>query len=95
MTTHRRSRSLIPLTRFWVYCTTSEKRNANAEAETSVVRVLLRFLSKILGRAPVGFVLPSVVLIDGAEGRENRELAAGDRCSADDEDDAERTEKRG
>jgi len=40
-----RSRSAIPLTRFCVYCTTSEKRKANAEAETSAVRVLLRLRS--------------------------------------------------
>lgn len=40
-----RSRSFMPLTRFWVYWTISEKRNANAEAEISAVRVLLRFRS--------------------------------------------------
>ena len=45
MCTDRRSRSLIPLTRFCVYWMTSEKRKANAEAETSDVRVLLMFLS--------------------------------------------------
>lgn len=48
--TDRRSRSLIPFTRFWVYCTISENRKAKAEAETSDTRVLLRFLSYILGR---------------------------------------------
>lgn len=36
-----RSRSFMPLTRFWVYWTISEKRNANAEADISAVRVLL------------------------------------------------------
>jgi hypothetical protein len=41
-------------------------------------------------------VLPIVVFIDGAEGRENRvELVVGERCSAEDKDDAERTENRG
>jgi hypothetical protein len=43
--THLRSRSFMPLTRFCVYCTISEKRNAKAEAETSAVRVLFRFRS--------------------------------------------------
>ena len=37
-----------------------------------------------------------VVVMDGAEGREKRvDEAAGDRCSADESEDDERTEKRG
>ena len=37
-----------------------------------------------------------MVLIEGAEGSENRVLdAAGDRCSPDDNEAAESTEKRG
>ena len=40
-----RSRSFMPPTRFWVYWTTSEKRKANAEADISAVRVLLRLRS--------------------------------------------------
>lgn len=53
---NRRSKSFIPLTRFCVYCTTSEKRKAKADAETSAVRDLLRFLSNILGlRLGFGF----------------------------------------
>lgn len=95
MCTDRRSRSLIPLTRFCVYWITSEKRKANAEAETSDVRVLLMFLSQILGRAP-DFEVPNAVLIDGAEGKEKRvELAVGERSSADDNDEPDNTEKRG
>lgn len=39
---------------------------------------------------------PKVVLIDGADARENRVvLLVGDKCSVDDTDDVERTESRG
>ena len=58
--THLRSKSPIPLTLFWVYWIISEKRNANAAAETSAVRVLFRFLSYMLGTGPV----PTEVAID-------------------------------
>ena len=43
--THLLSSSPIPFTRFCVYCTISENRNAYADSETSAVRVLLTFLS--------------------------------------------------
>ena len=78
-----------------MYCTTSENRKAKAEAETSDVRVLLRFRSYILGRTPVRGVA-SAVLMDGADGRENlAEDAAGDRWSAEAREEEESTEKRG
>lgn len=49
----------------------------------------------MFGLSP-GFGVLRVVLIEGAEGRENRALeAAGERCSADEREEAERTEKRG
>ncbi len=93
--TDLRSRSAMPLTRFWVYWTTSENRKAKAEAETSAVRVLLRFLSYMFGLTP-GLGVVRVVLMDGAEGREKRvDDAAGERWSADARDDEDRTEKRG
>jgi hypothetical protein len=77
-----------------VYCIVSEKRNANADAETSAVRVLLSGRSYIFGRAS-GFDEPTAVVIDGADGIEKRvELAVGERSSADESEDAERTEKR-
>lgn len=91
--THLRSRSLIPLTLFWVYWTTSEKRKAKEEAETSAVRVLLRCLSYIFGLR-LGLGVPRVVLIEGVFGRENL-LEFGDRCSADEREEDERTENRG
>jgi len=81
--THLRSKSPIPLTLFWVYWIISEKRNANAAAETSAVRVLFRFLSYMLGTGPVPTEVaiddergPSVsVLLD--EGRERRAAGGG------------------
>src|SRR5882762_8400082 len=42
-----------------------------------------------------GFVLARVVLIEGADGIEKRVELAGERRSADDTDELERTEKRG
>ena len=49
----------------------------------------------MFGRTP-GFGVASVVLIDGAEGREKRvDDAAGERWSRDAMEDEERTEKRG
>jgi hypothetical protein len=79
----------MPLTRFCMYCTTSEKRKAKAEADTSAVRVLLRGLSYIFGRDK-GFGVP--VVADGPVGREKRgELFVGDSNSAEED---ERTEKR-
>lgn len=85
----------MPVTRFWVYWTTSEIRKANAAAETSVVRVLFKLRSYMFGRR-VGFDGPvAVVFTDGTEGREKRvDEAAGDKCSADERDEVERTEKR-
>lgn len=86
----------MPLTRFCVYCTISEKRKAKAEAETSALRVLLRFLSYIFGRAPVGLGVARAVLIEGADEREKREVVpAGDNSSAEDREEFERTENRG
>lgn len=85
----------MPLTRFWVYWTTSENRKANAEAETSAVRVLLSGLSYMLGRTP-GLGVLRAVLMEGADGSENRaDEVTGERRSADARDDEERTEKRG
>ena len=80
--THLRSKSAIPLTRLWVYCTISENRKAYAESETSVVRVLLRCLSYTLG---LGFPILAmaarfVVAIGVVPGNENRvELEAGEK----------------
>ena len=83
----------MPLTRFCVYWTTSEKRKAKAAAETSEVLVLLSGRSYMLGRAPGLGV--DAVWMDGADGRENREVEpAGERCSAEDREELERTEKR-
>jgi hypothetical protein len=60
------------------------------------VRVLFKFLSYILGRTRAGFGVPSAVLIDGADGMEKRvALPVGERSSADDKEEFERTEKRG
>jgi hypothetical protein len=42
-----------------------------------------------------GFVLVRVVLIEGVDGIEKRVELAGERRSADDTDELERTEKRG
>jgi hypothetical protein len=58
----------MPLTRFCVYWTISENKNANAEAETSDTRVLLRFLSYIFGRGG-GSLLEAVT--EDADGSEN------------------------
>ena len=88
-----RSRSLIPLTRFCVYCTISENRKVKAEAETSAFRVLLRFLSYIFGRVPVGLGVASAVLIEGADGREKREAVPVG--SDEDREEFESTENRG
>lgn len=81
--THLRSKSPIPLTRFWVYWIISENRNANAAAETSVVRVLFRFLSYMLGTGPPPTEVAidergasvSVLLLDA--GRERRAASGG------------------
>lgn len=44
----------------------------------------------------MGFGVARVVLIDGAEGKENREvLPDGDRSSAEDKEEFESTENRG
>ena len=49
----------------------------------------------MFGRRPV-LGVASAVLMDGADGKENRvEDAAGERWSADTREDEERTEKRG
>jgi hypothetical protein len=49
----------------------------------------------MLGRGADGLV-PRETLMEGAEGREKRvELVVGERCSTDDKDDVERTERRG
>lgn len=65
----------MPLTRFCMYCTISEKRKAKADADTSTVRVLLRGLSYMFGRDE-GFCDPAVaaaaVAVEGAEGNEKR-----------------------
>ena len=79
---HLRSRSAIPLTRFWVYCTISEKRNAYAESETSAVRVLLRCRSYILGLGfPILAIAARLVVVIGVVlGNEKRvELEAGEK----------------
>lgn len=77
-----------------MYWTTSENKKANAAADTSVERDLFRFLSYIFGLM-ADFGVPVVVVTDGAEGREKRvEEAAGERCSADEREEVERTEKR-
>ena len=47
----------------------------------------------MLGRAP-GFGVVAV-LIEGAEGNEKRDDDAGERCSPDESDELESTEKRG
>jgi hypothetical protein len=40
--------------------------------------------------------VPNAVLMDGAEGKEKRvELAVGERCSAEDSDEPDKTENRG
>ena len=76
--THLRSRSLIPVTRFWVYWTISEKRKANADPDTSEMRVLLRFLSYMLGLDVEDLLLGG----RGTEGREKRvEVDAGETWS--------------
>lgn len=50
----------------------------------------------MFGRAPVDLGVASVVLIDGADGREKREvLPAGDNSSAEDREEFESTENRG
>jgi hypothetical protein len=75
---------------------TSEKRKAKAAPDTSVDFVLFRFRSYIFGLGSVDLTRPVVVVIEGADGREKRvELVAGDKCSADESEEAERTEKRG
>lgn len=83
----------MPLTRFCIYWTTSEKRKANAEADISAVRVLFSGRSYMFGRDK-GFGDPVVAgATDGAEGKEKRvELFVGESNSAEEE---ERTEKRG
>jgi len=58
----------MPVTRFWVYWTISEKRKANADPDTSEMRVLLRFLSYMLGLDAEDLVLGG----GAAEGREKR-----------------------
>ena len=57
------------------------------------MRDLFRGLSYIFGRAP-GLGVPAV-LIEGADGREKRDEDPGERCSADDREDVDSTEKRG
>lgn len=47
----------------------------------------------MLGRAP-GFGVDAV-LIEGTEGNEKRDDDAGDKCSPEDNDEFESTEKRG
>jgi hypothetical protein len=54
-----------------VYCTISENRKVNAEAETSDTRVLLRFLSYMFGRGAVCLLEAAAVLVEGADGSEN------------------------
>lgn len=54
-----------------MYCTISENRNANAEAETSDTRVLLRFLSYMFGRGNVCLLAAVAVPVGGANGSEN------------------------
>ena len=64
----------MPLTRFCMYCTTSEKRKAKADADTSAVRVLLSGLSYMFGRDE-GFCVPAAAValaLEGAEGKEKR-----------------------
>jgi hypothetical protein len=77
-----------------VYWTISEKRNDIADAETSAIRVLLRFLSYMFGRGPAGLEEPRVVCIEGALGRENR-VEVGENWSTEDWEELERTERRG
>jgi hypothetical protein len=75
-----------------VYCTISENIKVKAEAETSETRVLLRFLSYILGRGADCLIATTVLLIEGADERENL-VEPGE--SMEDWDALERTESRG
>jgi hypothetical protein len=108
--THLRSKSPIPLTLFWVYWIISEKRNANAAAETSVVRVLFRFLSYMLGTGPPPTDVaidergpPSVRVLLLDAGRERRAAGPGGGVESEDRSPAtpagneavESTESRG
>ena len=78
--THCRSKSLIPLTRFCVYCTISENRKAKAAPETSALRVLFKFRSYILGRLTI--FLAEAAAACGNDGSENLDdIVVGDSRS--------------
>lgn len=84
----------MPLTLFCVYCTTSENKNANAEVETSVVRVLFKLRSNMFGLGPACFVEVDPAVL--TEGNENLVvLVAGESASADEREDVDMTENRG